>query len=171
MGVRGKLALDVGLFAAYLMASDTALTGIPIHEWLSLGIAVAIALHVALNWDWTVGVLSRFARRLLSLSRFNLIVDVVLFVMFVSVMVSGLLVSKVVMPVVGIEVPFGPMWRILHSLTAMFTLPVLGVHVGLHGRWFVTAFGQLLAGAPKGLQPLAIPVAISEEDERKVVQG
>lgn len=172
MAVRGKLILDVAIFVAYLVATDTALTGIPIHEWLSLGVAVAIAAHAALNWDLTVGVVRRFVRHMLSLSRLNLVVDAALFVVFVAVMLSGLLVSDVVMPALGIAVPFGPMWRILHSLTAMLALPVLGVHVGLHARWLVSAFRRVSEGEPEqGRRTEHLGAAMAEDDRRIVAEG
>jgi hypothetical protein len=139
VGYRGKLALGATALVTYLAATNTKLTGIPIHEWLSVGVAVVIALHVALDWDYTIKVLRHFIRKLLSLSRFNLIVDIALFVVFAAVMLSGFLVSRVVVPLLGMSVPFGPTWRILHSVTATLALPVLGVHVGLHWRWIVKA--------------------------------
>jgi hypothetical protein len=147
VGFRGRLLIDAGAFVAYLASTNTALTGIPIHEWLSIGVALVFALHVALNWDWTVTVLRRFIRKLLSLSRFNLVVDIVLFVVFTAVMLTGLMVSRVVVPGLGLSVPFGPTWRILHSLSAKVLLLVLGVHVGLHWRWIVSAVRNWAAPA------------------------
>jgi hypothetical protein len=139
VGFRGKLAIDVVALIAYLAATNTKLTGIPIHEWLSTALALVIALHIALDWEYSIKVLRHFVRKLLSLSRFNLLVDLVLLALFAAVMLSGFLVSQVVVPLLGMSVPFGPTWRILHSLTATFALPVLGVHVGLHWRWIVKA--------------------------------
>ncbi|MDR3686935.1 MAG: DUF4405 domain-containing protein [Coriobacteriia bacterium] len=144
--------IDIGALVAYLAATNTALTGIPIHEWLSIGVAIVLALHVALNWDWTVNVVRRFIRKLRSLSRFNLVVDILLFVVFTVVMLTGLMVSRVVVPAFGLSVPFGPTWRILHSLAAKVLLLVLGLHVGLHWRWIVTATKRWLAPAPIGAE-------------------
>jgi hypothetical protein len=139
VGFRGKLAIDVAAFIAYLAATNTVLTGIPIHEWLSVALTIVIALHVAIDWDWTMKVLRHFIRKLLSLSRLNLVIDILLFVMFAAVMLTGFMVSRVVVPTFGLSVPFGPTWRILHSLTAKLLLLVFGVHLGLHWRWIVQA--------------------------------
>ena len=148
MGFRGKLAIDVGVFVAYLAATNTKLTGIPIHEWLSVGLALVLALHVAVDWDYTMKVLRNFIQKLLSISRFSLVIDLLLFVGVTAVMLSGFLVSRVVLPTLGVSVPFGPTWRVLHSLTATLTLPILGVHVGLHWRWLVEATRRTFAPRP-----------------------
>ena len=152
LSFRGKLAIDVIAFIAYLAASNTRLTGIPVHEWLSIGVALVFALHMALNWDWTVKVLRRFVRKLLSLSRFNLVVDVLLFIAFLAIMLTGLMVSRVVVPMLGLSVPFGPTWRILHSISAKLLLLVLGLHVGIHWRWIVNATKRAFTGTPANRQ-------------------
>jgi hypothetical protein len=148
VGFRGKLAIDAVAFVAYLAVTNTKLTGIPVHEWLSVGVTLVLALHVAVDWDYTMKVLRNFIRKLLSVSRLSLVVDLLLFVVITAVMLSGFLVSRVVVPTFGLSVPFGPTWRILHSLTATLALPVLGVHVGLHWRWIVEATRRTLASRP-----------------------
>lgn len=137
MTARSRFALDVAIFVGYLFATNTAATGILIHEWLSVGLALAILVHLVVQWDATLAVLTRFFRHVLSVSRLNLVVDAVLLVAFVLVMLSGFLVSEFVLPALGMSVPFGPTWRMIHSLSAALALPILGVHVGLHWRWFV----------------------------------
>ncbi len=149
MGFRTKLAIDIAAFLAYLAATNTPLTGIPIHEWLSVALAVLLALHAAINWDWTMKAFARFINKLRNLSRINLVVDLLVFIMLTAVMLSGLMVSRVVLPALGLPaLSFGPTWRILHSLTAKLLLLVLGLHVGLHWRWVVDATKRLLAPRP-----------------------
>ncbi len=138
MGTRTKFLLDAAVLVAYVVATDPYLTGIPVHEWLSIGVALAIVVHVALDWDWTVKVGRRFFRRLLTVSRLNFVVDVALFVGFAAVMLSGFMVSRAVLALLGVPVPFGPVWSMLHSVSAKLFLPVLGLHLGLHWRWALT---------------------------------
>jgi hypothetical protein len=145
MGFRGRLAIDVVGLLGYIAASNIPLTGIAIHEWLSVALAVLFAVHAAVNLDWTIRVFKRFLKRLASLSRTNLVIDIALFAMFVAVMLSGLLVSHSIVPILGLSVPMGPTWKVLHSLTAKFLLLIVGLHVGLHWRWFVKAIGRLAA--------------------------
>ena len=144
MRTTARLVLDVSVLVGYLVVQNLPATGIPVHEWLSLVVTFGILIHLIWQWDWTVRVVSRFFKKLASLSRFNLFVDILLMVAFVLVMLSGFMVSQSVLPLFGIAVPFGPTWRIIHSLSADVALVVLGVHVGLHWRWLWSA-AKLLA--------------------------
>lgn len=142
MGYRTKLVIVVVGLIAYLASTNTALTGIFIHEWLCVALTVLFALHTALYWDWTVRVFSRFVRKLLDVSRLNFVIDVLLFVLFTAVMLTGVMESRIVLPALGMSAPGGITWRILHSLTAKLLLLVIGVHLGLHWRWIVYATRQ-----------------------------
>ena len=143
-----RLALDSALVVSYLVAMNTFATGIPVHEWLSVLVAGIVMVHLLTEWDWTIRVVTRFFRRLARLSRLQLAVDILLFVAFVLVMVSGFLVSQAILPLLGLRVPFGPTWRIVHALSADLALVIVGVHAGLHWRWFVAAFGRVVRRRP-----------------------
>lgn len=143
MKVRTRFLVDAVALVLFVVAMNTAATGIPLHEWLSVGVAGLIVFHLVTEWDWTIHVVTRFFRRLAGLSRLHLFVDVVLFVAFVLVMLSGFLVSQSIVPLLGGQVPFGPTWRIVHALSADLALVVLGVHLGLHWRWVVSASRHL----------------------------
>ncbi len=138
-----RLVLDLALLVLYVIAMNTSATGIPVHEWLSVFVAGVVVVHLLTEWDWTLHVLKRFFRRLIGLPRLNLALDVLLFVSFTLVMLSGFMVSESIAPLLNISLPFGPTWRIVHSLSADVALVVLGVHMGLHWRWFLNAFKRL----------------------------
>jgi hypothetical protein len=148
LGFRAKLVIVLVALIAYLASTNTPLTGIFIHEWLCVALAVLLALHSALYWDWTIRVFKHFVRKLLDMSRLNLVLDVLLFLMFVAVMLTGVMESRVVLPTLGLSAPAGITWRILHSLTAKLLLLVVGVHVGLHWRWIVYTTRQWLKPRP-----------------------
>jgi hypothetical protein len=146
--MKARFILDAALFVIYLIAMNTDGTGIPVHEWLSVGVAIVVIMHLLTEWEWTISVLSRFFRRLFSLSRLHFVVDTLLFVVFTLVMLSGFLVSQSILPLFGFSVPFGPTWRIIHAVSGDFSLVVLGVHVGLHWRWIVSAVKRVTAQTP-----------------------
>jgi hypothetical protein len=160
VGFRAKLVIAVVGLIAYIASTNTALTGIFIHEWLCVALTVLFSLHTALHWDWTKKMFKHFVRRLLSMSRLNLVIDVLLFVMFFAVMLSGVMESRVVVPTLGLSAPSGMTWRVLHSLTAKLLLFVIGAHVGLHWRWIVYATRQWFAPRPaRTSQPASTEVA------------
>jgi hypothetical protein len=90
----------------------------------------------------------RFFKRLFSLSRFSLVLDVLVFSVFTLVMLSGFMASQSIVPILGFSVPLGPMWKIIHALSADAALIILGVHVGLHWRWIVAAVRRAIQPTP-----------------------
>lgn len=132
-----RLALDVGLLIAFLVAFSPGLTGISVHEWLSLAILVPTLVHLVVNWDWVLRVCVRLFERIRTTSRVNLAVDALLFGAAVTVMLSGLMVSQVIASAIGVTVATGGIWSAVHSASAIGTIALLGVHVALHAQWML----------------------------------
>jgi hypothetical protein len=42
------------LLVAFTLAYSLGFTGLAVHEWLGLGIGLALLLHLTLHWDWVV---------------------------------------------------------------------------------------------------------------------
>jgi hypothetical protein len=58
---------------------------------------------------------------------------------------SGVLISRVALPFLGITPLGGPFWTRLHDLTAEVTLGLVPVHAALRWRWIVQVGRRLLA--------------------------
>ena len=136
---------------AYLLATNPFATGITVHEWLSLGLALGLALHAVLHWEWAINVTRYFFKRLLNMSRLSWVLDVLLLLSILFVFVSGLAVSRAVLPVFGIELPHSHTWGALHTASATIALAALGIHLGLHWRWIVSMTRSLLV--PRRSEP------------------
>ncbi len=93
--------LDILLFVAVLIAFEPRLSGIPIHEWLSLALGITLLVHLLWHWDWIINVGKRYFKRLFHLSRLKFFVDLLFLIAFVTVMVSGLLISRSILPLSG----------------------------------------------------------------------
>ncbi|MBN2840651.1 MAG: DUF4405 domain-containing protein [Coriobacteriia bacterium] len=145
--MRTRFILDLSMLLIYVVLMNPLATGVPLHEWLSLGLLVLLVVHLLSEWDLSVGILARFFRRLLTLSRLNLVLDALTFVVLASVLLSGLMVSTSIMPMLGIAIPLGPTWKIIHALMADAALIALGLHTGLHWRWIVRATSRLFKSA------------------------
>lgn len=91
-----------------------------------------------LNWNWIAGLTRRFFRKVAAKSRINYILNWVFFIDGVLVMLTGIMISEVVLPLFGIQVPRGSIWRQLHSLTADLSLFILGLHIALNWTWVVS---------------------------------
>lgn len=143
MNSKKRLAIDIALFIALLVANNPAWTGIAVHEWLSIAILVPLGLHLVINWEWTVRVAGRLFDRMLHMSSLNLVVDVALFVSAVTVMLSGLMVSRVALGALGLTVTPSAIWIATHAVSASATVALLFAHFALHWRWVARTIGLL----------------------------
>ena len=51
-----NLLIDLTIFLVFLAAGEPAITGLPIHEWLSVAFIAALITHLVLHWDWIVSI-------------------------------------------------------------------------------------------------------------------
>jgi hypothetical protein len=144
-----KLWLDIIVFVAFLITMDPHTSGIAIHEWLSLAMIAAMTVHLLLSWDWIVEISGRFLGKLGTQNRINYILNWLLFIDGTLIMISGIMISEVALPLMGIKLPMGFAWRRLHDMSANIGLLLLGLHTALHWSWIVTAFNKYL------VQPIA----------------
>jgi hypothetical protein len=143
-----KLWVDVLIFIVFLITMEPHTSGLAIHEWLSLSVVAAMIVHLLLSWDWITEITSRFLGKLSGLNRINYILNWLLFIDGTLLMVSGVLISEVALPFLGINLSASFVWRRLHDLSANVGLILLGIHTALHWGWIVTAFNKYL------LQPI-----------------
>jgi hypothetical protein len=144
-----KLILDVAAFIGFLLALDPRSTGIAIHEWLTIAGTAAIVLHLLLNWNWIVGITRNFFRKSTTKTRLNYILNWLFFIDGVVVMLSGIMISEVVLPAFGIRLPEGSAWRQWHSLSADLSLFILALHTALNWDWIVCVVKRYLL-RPRG---------------------
>ena len=133
-----KLWVDVGTFLAFLIATAPRFSGIAIHEWLSIALAAAVIVHLLLNWAWIVAITRRlFSKAIEHKQRVNYLLNALLFIDFVVIMVTGIVLSEVALPQLGIQITRSMAWRGIHGLASDAGVIILGLHLGLHWRWLV----------------------------------
>jgi len=160
---RSRLALDIGLFIALLLAFFPGFTGITVHEWLSLATFVPIVVHTAINWDWVTRTTSRILQKMRATSRVNLAIDILLFVATVTVLLSGMMVSQVIAGTFGISIVPSYAWHVTHSFSATAVIVLMLVHLALHWSWIARVAKDILF-APETGGRTAVPVRISVND-------
>jgi Domain of unknown function (DUF4405) len=138
---------DGVILVGYTVAYSYGWTGVVIHEWLGIGLGIALLLHLTLHWDWVV----RTTRRLFSPRGHDKLIWAVnlalLFAMTLCV-ASGVAISRVALPELGLYTLQGPFWYRLHVLTAEVTVGLVPVHVALRWRWIAAVGRRLLAWRP-----------------------
>ena len=147
-----KLFLDLGTFVALLIASAPHFTGDAIHEWLSLALGGAIVVHLLLNWNWIVQITARLFTKVAKGQRFNYILNWGLFASGIMIMLSGLMISKTVVPLFGISLPENMSWKQLHELSTNITMILMGLHVASHWNWITNMFKRMFA--PRAAAPV-----------------
>jgi len=126
--------LDGVLLVAFTLAYSLGFTGIATHEWLGIGLGVVLLVHLTLHWDWVI----RTTRKLLrpgGRERFVWLVNLLLLLSMVLCIASGILISEVALPELGITLPSSFFWRQMHDTTATLTLILVPIHAALRWRW------------------------------------
>ena len=140
---------DAALLLGYTLAYSYGFTGIGIHEWLGTGLGLALLIHLTLHWDWVI----RETRKLLSPRGHEKViwaVNLALLAAMTLCVLSGLLISRVVLSYLGFDMLGGPFWTRLHDLTAEVTLGLVPVHVAVRWRWIVSVGRRVLTGRAAG---------------------
>lgn len=143
MTARARLWLDLALFGALFLAYNPAWAGVAVHEWLCVVAVAPLLFHVVINWDQALQILRRFVELMRTTPRVNLVVDAALFVVAVTVMLSGLQISQSVARSLGVTIAPSSLWVSTHAWSADATILLLLVHVALHWRWIVKTAGRL----------------------------
>ena len=126
-------------FVAFLVAFAPYSTGIPIHEWLGIAIGGVIIVHLLLHWDWIINTTRSLSQKKPSRKRLNTILDALFFIDTVIIIFTGLMISEVVLPAIGITNTFIPFYITIHSMAADIAVLIIGLHVGLHWKWIIKA--------------------------------
>jgi hypothetical protein len=133
-----KLIVDLVIFLGFLVAMQPHMTGLAVHEWLTLAAIAAIITHLLLSWQWIAEITTRFFKSMPARTRINYLLNLLLFIDVTLVMFTGIMISEHAMPLLGINLGHNMLWRRLHSVTADLFVPILGLHTALHWGWIVT---------------------------------
>jgi hypothetical protein len=143
MNNKKNLLIDLIFFLTFLAVANPSLTGNTIHEWLALAFGVAIVAHLLFHWEWLLKVTKYFFVNFFHRSRLNYLVDLLFYICVSGSIMSGLLISKVVMSTIGIQLmAIHPGWKIIHVFLSDAVVIFLGVHIALHWRWICNSIGD-----------------------------
>ena len=117
------LVADAVLAVLFIACELPGVTGVSVHEWLGIVLAVALLAHAGKRVLTTV----KNAR-----SAACLVVDVALLVTLAVCVVSGMMISGSVLPFFGYYATGYYFWSPLHAAAATVLLAVLLVHAALN---------------------------------------
>jgi hypothetical protein len=143
-----ELWLDTVLLALFLLLLAPRLTGLPVHEWLGIVVAIPILLHLLLSWTWIATGTKRLLANAPLGSRINYAINAILFVLVTVEIVSGVAISQAALPSMGIATINDRSWRAVHNLTLSWLKFAIGLHVAINWDWIIAALRRFV-GPPR----------------------
>lgn len=153
-----NLLLDIALAIAFVASLAPTTTGLALHEWLGLALGAGTIAHILVHRRWIVGVGRRLASPLPHRTRILFALNAALALAMLMLIGSGVLISRVALPLLGIETT--PTLTLLSAHLALTWVAVglLLVKLALHWRWIartVTARRRAPVTAPQQAPILA----------------
>lgn len=135
MSPKINLIIDIVAAVVYIIAANPLITGLAVHEWVSLGLILVLVVHTATHADWIVAAFKKHASMP---QKGRLALDIVSLIVFMVVTVSGIMVSRYVLPLFGFVASGYFIWEPLHAISAKLLLALLLVHIAVNWRWIVS---------------------------------
>ena len=133
MSLKRILIVDSVLALVYALAANPAVTGIPVHEWLGLGVLLVVLVHTVMHFDYLLETF-RHARHRRGARLAKALLDFALVAVFMLCTVSGVMVSGTVLQDFGFYAEGYYFWDPLHAASAKVLLALLLVHVVANWR-------------------------------------
>lgn len=147
MRSRYWVILDCSMLLAFVVLQSWRLTGVVVHEWLSVALIAGLVAHLVLHWSWVATRSKRLLAPRSTRTRVNYALNLTLFIAATAAMVSGFMISKVVLPLHPTPVNYLK-WHQLHEISATTSLICLGLHLALNWTLMVTALRNFLRRRP-----------------------
>ena len=132
--------LDTTLLIIFIMLLSPRMTGLPLHEVLGFVFFIPVIIHLLIAWPWIQNSTRKFFKAATIRTRFNFFLNTILFILVITELVSGFIISQVVLPGLGINTINDRSWRSAHNLPLNFVLLFTGFHIAINWRWIVAAF-------------------------------
>ncbi|MFN8456464.1 MAG: DUF4405 domain-containing protein [Anaerolineae bacterium] len=139
-----NLLVDIVILMVFLVDYDPAITGLTLHEWIGIPLALIGMLHLLLHWKWVVETTRRVWGRLVFQARLNYILNIILLMAMVLVIGSGFMISRQVLPFFGLSGVRSGFWVWLHFTSAEVVIWIVALHIALHWQWIVSALKRYI---------------------------
>lgn len=82
-------------------------SGMTIHEWLGISMGAGVIVHLLIDLLWIAGVTKRFLGKVTWPACLSYLLNVLLFVNFVLIAFTGVMISEEALPLMGIQLAAG----------------------------------------------------------------
>lgn len=128
-----RLGLDLLMIVSLLLIMVPVLLGQTWHEWAGLILGAVLIIHIVIHWKRLKAITLNFHHRLAFRTRFNYILNLVIFAGFAGIIVSGIFMAKTIdFSWLGINRGNGMGWKLLHASASYLTFVLIGIHTGMN---------------------------------------
>jgi len=143
------ICLDTSLLIIFLLLLSPRMTGLALHEALGIIFFIPLIIHLLVSWAWITNLVRKFLKATLR-AKVNFILNSILFILMITEIVSGILISQAMLPAFGIKTINDGAWRAVHNITLNFTVLFGGLHIAINWKWIVSALKKRVAVATPG---------------------
>lgn len=136
--------VDAVLFTGFIFSFLLDFTGLPLHQWLGVGVFALMGYHLLEHDTWVTSVTSRFFGKLAARSRLYYLLDAALLVGFAAITFTGLVISTWL----NLELDNPDTWLVAHIAASIITLLVTIAKLALHWRWIALVAKNIFSGQP-----------------------
>jgi hypothetical protein len=134
------ICLDTSLLVIFILLLSPRMTGLALHEILGFTFFIPIIIHLLIAWPWIQNTTRKFFKTASKRTRLNFLLNTILFILVITELVSGSIISQVVLPNLGINTINDRVWRSVHNLPLNFVVLFAGLHIAINWGWIVAAF-------------------------------
>ena len=140
-----KIALDIVMTILFVTLIKAHETGLAFHEIVGLSIFALFTSHILLNWSWVKNITKNlFHRKLKTSAKLKYALNMTLFLLIATIIITGILISQVVFPSIGSSLDT-KLLLMIHILTSYLCLGLFVLHIGLHRRYLIESVRKILA--------------------------
>ncbi len=130
-----KVLFDLLMVFLFVGLYDANATGTVFHEIVGLILFALFVIHIFYNRKWVIQVGKKlFGRGLKKRLKVMYGLNICLLLAFGLVLVSGIRISHILFPS---DVKASDIWMTLHIASALITIVLIAVHLGLHWKFIV----------------------------------
>ena len=124
-----RIAVDVGMIVLLPLLMAYSLVGETAHEYLGISMFLLFLAHNILNIKWWKNI---FRGKYNYIRILRLIVNILIFIIMISLTISGIIMSRHIFQFINIE---GSSYaRMIHLLASYWGLILMSFHAGMHIR-------------------------------------
>lgn len=124
-----RIAVDVGMIVLLPLLMAYSLVGETAHEYLGISMFLLFLAHNILNIKWWKNI---FRGKYNYIRILRLIVNILIFIIMISLTISGIMMSRHIFQFINIE---GSSYaRMIHLLASYWGLILMSFHAGMHIR-------------------------------------